>query len=205
MASEADLSQLLDQGNGNPQADYRPGGDPGGRASLGKPDLEQLWLQFTVESFYRREAELLDSRHFDEWLMLFASDATYEVPLRVTTEDGGDSEVSSRGRIYWDTRTSLGVRIERLQSGYAWVEQPPTRTRHFVTNIRVSRVADGFIETQANLLVACNRGDEPAYVLYSGERKDRLTQGSQSDYVICSRVVVVDQANMAGNALSVFL
>ncbi|MHB1517445.1 MAG: aromatic-ring-hydroxylating dioxygenase subunit beta [Acidimicrobiales bacterium] len=170
-----------------------------------KANIEELWLQYQVESFYYQEMQLLDGRHFEEWFKLFSEDATYEAPLRVNSEGGADADISAKGRIFWESKQTLAIRVNRLQSEYAWAEQPPTRTRHFLTNVRVSRQPDGLINTRVNLLVSCNRGDNPASILYSAERKDTLSPCNVSGYLIRSRVVVVDHANMAGNALSIFL
>lgn len=47
---------------------------------------DELQMKAAVERFLYDEAELLDARRFEEWLALFAEDATYEVPLRITRE-----------------------------------------------------------------------------------------------------------------------
>ena len=40
--------------------------------------------QFEVERFYYDEAALLDAHRYDDWLGLFAEDATYFMPIRRT-------------------------------------------------------------------------------------------------------------------------
>lgn len=167
------------------------------------PSVTELRLE--VEDFLVAEAALLDARRFDEWLACFTDDATYEAPLRVTRESQVDTELSERGRIFWDSRATLGVRVERLRSEYAWAEQPPSRTRHFLTNLRVATGDDGAVEATVNLLVYRNRGEDPTYELYSAERRDELVRDASGSLRIRRRLVLVDQANLAGNSLSVFL
>lgn len=171
----------------------------------GPADLAELWLYHRVAGFYHNELGLLDGRRFDAWLALFTDDATYEVPIRTTTEEGGASEISSRGRIVWDTRASLGVRVARLGSGSAWAEQPPTRTRHHLAGLRVTSVSGHQVDTIANLLVYCNRGDDAGHTLYSAERRDRLVTDGAGGFAIRSRLVLLDQAVCSAPSLSVFL
>ena len=35
-----------------------------------------------------------------------------------------------------EDRYSLEKRVERLDGDHAWTEDPPSRTRHFVTNVQ---------------------------------------------------------------------
>ncbi|HVC66107.1 MAG TPA: aromatic-ring-hydroxylating dioxygenase subunit beta [Acidimicrobiales bacterium] len=158
-----------------------------------------------VERFLFLEAELVDDRRFEAWLELFADDATYEVPLRVTREAQAGSQLSDRGRMFWDSKETLAIRVQRLLSEYAWAEQPPSRTRHFVSNVRViSTGEDGALEVRSNVLVYRNRGDEPTHDLYSADRRDELVPLGDS-FRIHRRWMAVDQSNLTGNSLSVFL
>lgn len=181
----------------------RPGRDA--LVAPGPADLADLWLFHRVTAFYEHEFGLLDGRHFESWLALFTEDATYEIPMRTTTEEGGASEISEQGRIVWDTRATLEVRVARLRSGSAWAEQPPTRTRHHLTGLRITSVSGGEVETVANILIYWNRGDDAGHVLLSAERRDRLVTDGAEGFAIRSRVVVLDQANLPGPSLSVFL
>ena len=47
---------------------------------------ERMLLKFEAEEFLYYEADLLDSRRFDEWLNLLADDIHYWMPLRRTTQ-----------------------------------------------------------------------------------------------------------------------
>lgn len=167
-------------------------------------------LDRAVERFLYEESALLDDRRFEDWLALFTDDAVYEAPLRLTREDQAASEPSARGRIFWDSRSTLAIRVQRLRSEYAWAEQPPSRTRHYVTNVRVDHLDDGALSARCNLLVYRNRGDDPSHDLYAGDRRDELvrvpaTGDGEGHFRIRHRRVVVDQANLTGNSLSIFL
>ncbi|MGN6985902.1 aromatic-ring-hydroxylating dioxygenase subunit beta, partial [Neisseria sp. P0008.S010] len=48
---------------------------------MGMPAVVDPHLQKEFEQFLFREADLLDTRRFDDWLALFAEDATYLSPI----------------------------------------------------------------------------------------------------------------------------
>jgi 3-phenylpropionate/cinnamic acid dioxygenase small subunit len=101
----------------------------------------------TVEGFLYHEAQLLDERRFDEWLELFTDDALYWVP-------GGDEEDPvHRVSIAYDDRRRLRERVLRLQSGFAYAQDPPSRTCHLVGNVRVAE-EDGGLGVASSLIVA---------------------------------------------------
>src|SRR6266851_10256309 len=74
-----------------------------------------------------REARLIDTGQFDEWLELFASDGLYWVPH---VRGGGDPrhEVS----LAFDDRRRLEDRLARLRTGVAYAQIPPSRTCHLL-------------------------------------------------------------------------
>ncbi|MGC8470898.1 MAG: aromatic-ring-hydroxylating dioxygenase subunit beta [Acidimicrobiales bacterium] len=180
-----------------------PGHLTGSAPSL--PDGVDADLQHAVERFLYLESEILDDRRFEEWLSLFSADATYEAPLRVT-RDRQASQLSERGRLFSDTKATLEVRVRRLLSEYAWAEQPPSRTRHFVSNVRARWLDDGAIAVRSNVLVYRNRAERTDFELYSADRHDELVMTSGAAmFSIRRRWFVVDQSNMSGDSLSIFL
>ena len=103
-----------------------------------------------VEQFLYREARLLDNRRFREWLEMLTDDVRYWMPIRsnrypvnskaISILDGSryeESEVSSERDLALmdEDKDSLTRRIDRLDTGMAWAEDPPSRTRHIITNI----------------------------------------------------------------------
>ena len=96
---------------------------------------EQL---FEVYSFLIAEAELLDQHRYRDWLALLTDDVHYQMPVRVTTGRGTETDVLGAMSHFDEDRYSLGKRVERLETDHAWTEDPPSRTRRFVTNVRVS-------------------------------------------------------------------
>src|SRR5256884_2958310 len=90
--------------------------------------------QFLVE-----EAALLDAADYAGWLGLLCEDIRYLMPVRVTTARGaGFDSLADMGHFDEDMY-ALRKRVQRLATDHAWTEDPPSRTRHFVTNVRTFR------------------------------------------------------------------
>ena len=90
--------------------------------------------QFLVE-----EAALLDAADFAGWLGLLCEDIRYVMPVRVTTARGADFDSLAGMGHFDEDMYALRKRVQRLATDHAWTEDPPSRTRHFVTNVRTFR------------------------------------------------------------------
>jgi len=85
-----------------------------------------------VEQFLYREAWLLDRRRLDEWLGLFAEDATYWIPLQAN-----QSDPLTTSSIVYDDRRLLEVRVRQFQHPRAHARTPAPRTVHQISNVHV--------------------------------------------------------------------
>ncbi|MDB5483321.1 MAG: bphE [Caulobacteraceae bacterium] len=104
---------------------------------------ERVQLQFDVEQFLYEEAALLDARRYRDWLGLLADDIHYWMPIRRTvTLADIEREFTKQGDMAFfdDDREMLEMRVRKLEAGSAWSEDPPSRSRHFVTNVRITGV-----------------------------------------------------------------
>lgn len=95
-------------------------------------------LRLEVEDFLYREAALLDEWRLDEWVDLFTEDARYVVP----TTDLPEGDPSENLVFIDDDIVRLRARVVRLNSRHAHREYPWSRTRRFISNVRVTE-ADG--------------------------------------------------------------
>jgi ethylbenzene dioxygenase subunit beta len=100
------------------------------------------------EQFLYHEARLLDTQRFEEWLALFAEDATYWVPLEREQKD--PYETSS---IIHDDRTLLELRVKQLRHPRAHARVPLARTVHQVSNVMVLGEPDGEVRVGSALQV----------------------------------------------------
>jgi 3-phenylpropionate/cinnamic acid dioxygenase small subunit len=164
-----------------------------------------LDLERACERFLFHEAELLDDNRLHEWLALLCEDIVYEVPVRVTRERAAGAGFSEHGFHMWETFTSLRTRIERLDGEYAWAEDPPSRTRRLVGNVRVARdQADSELCVKSNLLLYRGRHDTPDHQLLAGERHDRL-RDTAAGLRLARRTVLLDQTTLSMANLAIFL
>src|SRR5262245_48859628 len=118
------------------------------------PLAQALWLE--LMQFYVREAWLLDERRFKEWLDLFTDDVLYFMPRRKNVlRREAHREITPLGdlAVIEDDRTYLEMRVARLDSGMAWGEDPPSRTRHLVGNLVAEREPSGEVRARTAFLV----------------------------------------------------
>lgn len=165
-------------------------------------------LRASVEDFLFHEAELLDDRRFREWWSLFSDDAVYWMPVRKNSLTGpGEvaAELEPReGNFYFsDSKETLRLRVERLYTGTAWAESPPSRTRHLVSNVRIKGQQGDELEVHSNFLVYRTRLEHDRD-LYAGGRIDRLRRAGDQ-FMIAHRTIILDQAILDAKNISVFL
>lgn len=159
----------------------------------------------SIQAFLARECLALDERRFREWLDMFAEDARYEVPVRVTREKGAEWELSPRSRIFDDDKKTLDVRIRRLETDFAWSEQPPSRTRHHLSNILVTESGEpGMYLARSNCLIYRSRGDRTAYDILSAQRRDVIRRDGPG-WLFVHRWAALDQSTVGANNLSFFI
>ena len=118
-------------------------------------------LREEVETFLYEEAALLDEWRLDEWADLFSEDARYIVPTTNLPE--GDP---AKDLVFIDDDiVVIRARVKRLNSRHAHREYPWSRTRRFISNVRVKQTGDGDLAVNANALVYRFRsGEVAAYV-----------------------------------------
>src|SRR5947209_5844528 len=73
-----------------------------------------LALWFETVTWLDNEAELLDNGRFEDWLGLLTDDIRYTVPVRLTRERGGGSDVHMGAPHFKDDLGTLRMRVERL-------------------------------------------------------------------------------------------
>jgi 3-phenylpropionate/cinnamic acid dioxygenase small subunit len=100
-----------------------------------------------------------------------------------------------------DDKLGLRRRLTKLGNPSAHSEVPPSRTRHQVSNVRVTRLANGEVDVRSNFSLFQSRR-EAAEFLFVGERHDRLRRVG-ADWQIARRTVVIDH-NLLPRSLSVF-
>lgn len=170
---------------------------------MAAPGIE---LVHEIEQFLYREARLLDSEQFEEWLQTLTEDIHYWMPSHLNRyrRDMGAGE-AQRGFVLFDEDIhSLRLRIRRFNSGQAWAEDPPTRHCHVITNIEVELT-----------------GNPDEYRVYSafvnhrsrGEQDDDFMMGRREDLLrrvdgalkLARRKIITTQSTILAKNLNAFL
>jgi biphenyl 2,3-dioxygenase subunit beta len=165
-------------------------------------------LQHEVEQFLYEEAALLDAHEMAGWLELFAADLRYFMPLHTSRGPRERAQRFSGDRdiAYFDeSKASLAQRLRKLETGMAWAEEPPSRTRHFVNNVRI-RPGEAAEEFEVNLVFSVSRSrSESQNDLLMGERRDLLRRvPTEAGFQIARRTILLDQATLLANNISFF-
>lgn len=172
---------------------------------LSQAALAEMQVQFQVERFYYHEAMLLDDRRFEDWVALFTDDTHYFMPIRRTRSRRElDKEFTQPGEMAFfdDNKMLLEGRVKKLLSGTAWAEDPPSRTRHIITNILITDDRGTELDVRSNFLLYRTRlkSEELSWI---GSRQDLLRRTTDS-FQIARRHIYLEQTLLLSQNLSNF-
>jgi 3-phenylpropionate/cinnamic acid dioxygenase small subunit len=161
---------------------------------------ERMLLKFEAEEFLYQEASLLDERRYEDWLALLTDDIHYWMPIRrTTTARDVDNEFTKPGAMAFfdDDKNTLTLRVQRLGVGRAWAEDPPSRTRHLVSNVRIISVEGGELTVSVNFQLYRSRlnSEEDSWI---GRREDLLRREDgvlklARRYIFLEQTVILSQ------------
>jgi phthalate 3,4-dioxygenase beta subunit len=188
----------------------RPGSMPDDHAQQGRnANRRPLALDdrrhLEAQAWLIDEAYLLDDRRYEEWLATLADDVRYVMPVTLTRALGSDPGSYPEMAHYDEDKHSLSLRVARFRTQYAWAEDPPSRQRHFVTNVRTfetDSAEDIFVESA--VLLFRSRGDVSEPSLLSARRADTLRR-ADGGWLLRSRLIQVDESVLRTQNLAVFL
>jgi 3-phenylpropionate/cinnamic acid dioxygenase small subunit len=204
----------------------------GAAAMIDEPTVGERTIR-EIEQFLYREARLLDERRFGEWLDLFTEDLRYSMstrgnyypssskavavldPAHRPNDDRDDADALA---VLDETKATLAGRVARLGTGMAWAEDPPSRTRHMITNLEIANLetanvaianpetgsadAAAEVEIRCNFIVYKSRSDTEQD-FYVGARRDRLRRVDGA-WKIARRRLTLDQNVLLAKNISIF-
>jgi p-cumate 2,3-dioxygenase subunit beta len=141
-----------------------------------------------VEDFLYAEAALLDEWRLDEWLALFDPErGGYYMP----TTDHPEGDHNTDLFLIADDMPKLRSRVEQLLSGLTWAENPRSRTRHMVSNVRILGRDGEVMTVTANFVVYRMRFQniDPYIGTY---RYKLIPRDGGSSFTILERRVILD-------------
>ncbi len=148
----------------------------------------QLPTRQEVEDFLYREAGLLDEWRLEEWLELLTDDAVYQVPPTDSTE--GDARNTLF--IIADDAVRIRSRVKQLLGKFAWAENPHSRTRRMIANVRVLGAEGDDILVTANFAVFRMRYE--SVDTYIGHYSYKLIRGAEGLKIKERRAILDNEA-----------
>jgi biphenyl 2,3-dioxygenase beta subunit len=163
----------------------------------------RMRLQFEVEQWLYAEAALLDERRYDEWLGLLADDIHYWMPLRRTTtarETANEFTQPGDMAFFDDDLAMLKMRVQKTTKANPWAEDPPSRTRHFVSNVRLLEGAQAEMSVASNIHLYRTRleSEEDSWI---GRREDVLRRVGD-EFRLAQRHIFLEQTLILSQNLS---
>ncbi|MFF5991293.1 3-phenylpropionate/cinnamic acid dioxygenase subunit beta [Prauserella flavalba] len=197
-----------ESGNGGPySAESALGGHAPRTQRTGRslPFSDERHLQ--AHHWLVEEAYLLDAQRYDEWLDLLTDDIHYLMPVRVSTALGAGFD-SAPGMAHFDeNKYSLSRRVARFRTEHAWTEDPPSRLRHYVTNVRTFATDDpDHVVVDSAVLLYRSRGDVREAAIVSAGREDLLRRmPGEAGWALARRTILVDDSVLRTQNLAIFL
>jgi 3-phenylpropionate/cinnamic acid dioxygenase small subunit len=171
-------------------------------------ELQRLLLKEDIGEFLAFEADLLDARRYEDWLALLTEDIRYWMPMarNMASDDTGREFTIEDEDVNWieEGIETIRQRVAQLATGLHWAEQPPSRTSHMISNLRVLENSDGLdeVKTRCRFLIYRNRLEDEQNI-FVGKRNDTLRRVNGS-WKIARREIYLDQNVMLSKNLSVF-
>src|SRR4051795_1265863 len=142
--------------------------------------FERLALRAEIDEFLSLEADLVDSRRWDEWLALFSPDLHYRMPIarNLSAQDIGKEYLTGPLDVSWfdEGKETLETRVAQIKTGVHWAEEPLSRTAHLVSNVRIVNASPTVanpeeVTVRSKFLVYRNRNSDEEDTLI-GARED---------------------------------
>ncbi|TRW47466.1 aromatic-ring-hydroxylating dioxygenase subunit beta [Georgenia yuyongxinii] len=161
-------------------------------------------IRALVTQFLATEARLLDEGREEDWYELLDDAFVYEVPVRQATEPRSH-EFAQRGIRVKDTKAHIRTRIDRLNTGIAYSEVPPSRTLRVVGSIEILGTdAPDVVAVNSALLLYRQRGIDTWNDLIPVRREDTIRLAADGPRLL-SRRALTTETTLGTPNLAVFL
>jgi 3-phenylpropionate/cinnamic acid dioxygenase small subunit len=155
--------------------------------------------------FLIEEAGLLDDGLFNEWLEKMADDIRCIMPVRQSLNSQSGSGFDDNMIWLDEDKATLSFKVQRLYGGSAWAEDPPSRVRRLITNLRLYETTNPTeYLAKSYLLIQRSRGDAHQFDTFSARREDVLRQTNKG-WQLARRTVYVDQTVLGLANLAIFV
>lgn len=195
----ADGAQEMERAEGADSTRTEGAGEAENRIASGS---EQYWR---CVDFLLDEAAALDENRLQDWLGMLHPEIDYRIPIRATRERAAGRGFSEEGCHLFENYEALKTRVDRFATDYAWSDDPPARTRRFLSNFRLFELGGSDdLRMHASLLVYRERFAERGSQLLAGERIDDLRE-LDGELKLVRRLALLDHAVLPTPNLGFFL
>jgi 3-phenylpropionate/cinnamic acid dioxygenase small subunit len=150
---------------------------------------------YRCAQFLFLEAALLDRSEFERWSELLAPDVVYWVPLLDDYRDPEDEL-----NLVYDNLSKIEDRLERLAGGYAFAQDPPSRTTRIIGNVRAWPNDGGFTTEAAFVLHELRPEASPMQTLCGRYLHDLRIADTPAGFVIRHKTIeLVNRTESFGN------
>jgi 3-phenylpropionate/cinnamic acid dioxygenase small subunit len=150
-----------------------------GKAPVGKANGYDV--HFAVAQFLYRQADLLDSKRWQEWIDLFADDGVYWMP-----PDASYKTWEGMPAIFAEDKNLMNVRMKRVLHPDAWSQRPLWETNHVVSNIIIEKELKNEIVVRSRFHMMELRRDDVRH--FAGAYMHHLTKTKHGYSIKLQRV-----------------
>ena len=138
--------------------------------------------QHAVEQFLYRQAELLDSKKWQDYIDLFAEDGVYWVPA-----DPAHKTWEGVPAIFAEDKNLMTVRMKRVLHPDAWSQRPAWGTNHVISNVSILKTsANGDLHVRSRFHMLELRRDDVRH--FAGAYTHNLRKTKKSYEIKLQRV-----------------
>jgi 3-phenylpropionate/cinnamic acid dioxygenase small subunit len=169
-------------------------------------EFDLVFNHYRVDQFYSLESELLDERRLTEWLELLSEDIHYWMPLarNYRYSEPEEEYTRSRSEAAWfdEDKKTLRQRVQQIDGGDHWAEEPRSRTTHLVGGIRIAKNDGETLSVKSHFVVYVNRDAQEAQ-FFAGKRHDVLQVQGHS-FLVLKRSIFLDQHVLMAKTVNTF-
>ena len=114
------------------------------RAGLLATSVTGVDVHREVEQFLYAQAELLDGKHWQAWMDLFADDGVYWMPV-----SPDQTEWQGSPSIFAEDKLMMEIRQGRVSHPNAWSQAPMWETSHLVSHVTLESISDTSITVRS--------------------------------------------------------
>lgn len=162
---------------------------------------------YEIATFLKREARLLDSERYDDWLAMLTEDIHYWMPAiesRRRANNGGATHLPGRMAFFDDFMEHLEKRVARFKQPTAWAEDPPTRHVHVISNVEAYPAENEAEYLVYSTFVNYRSRIETDNDMLIGRRSDLIRRTAQG-LRLARRKIVITQTLLQTKNINTFL